>query len=135
LGIKGGRGGPGTWVRIGRRNIGWDLATREEPNLDTIVIPQRSIDASAGSNETRTIRLRAVILNKAAFISVRLVEAIGGDESAGFLHLTSRRMHASLERMKRIAVGRSQINVLNSPLLSPLFPQLKDTKFSTRDLL
>jgi len=85
LWVERGRCRPRARIRISRRYVRGNLTAGEEPNLDSVIVPKRGIHSSTNTRESGTIRLRTVILNEATFVAVRLIEAVWGDERAGFL--------------------------------------------------
>lgn len=55
-------------------DVGWDVVTREEPDRDTIVVPEGCEDAATRLIEAGPVAKRAPILDAAA--SVIVVESI-----------------------------------------------------------
>jgi len=115
LWVKSRRCRPRARIRIGGVYVRGNLAAGEEPNLDSVIVPKRGVHSSTSTRESGTVRLRTIILDEATFVTVRLVEAVWGDERAGFLDWGAcRRVHAPLKGVERVSIGSDHVHILDN---------------------
>lgn len=97
------------------------MAAREEPDLDTVGIPERSVYSSTRIGERGSIRLAIALLDETTLIAIRLVEAVRSDQFARFIY-TACRVHATLEGMESISIRGGQVHILDNIDLAVIGP-------------